>query len=590
MKWNHQCRAAILVVLFAGVFTTFSWRLVHLQVNLHQHYVEKAAGNHLRKEVIHARRGSIRDARGEVLAQNLPVRTVAVDGGLLRELDIVEPVTEILSRHLKMPTEEVRERIDTDRPYVVLQREVPEETANAARLDLRDQGLRGVLFEADHIRIYPNGRMLSHVLGFLNFEREGVLGIERALDNYLRGRDGYRWVEKDRTGRELVPYRGLEKAAENGLDVHLTIDMGLQMLVEKEIATAFEEYTPRSVTIVLADPHTGEILAMANRPDFDPNDPGEAEADHTKNRAILDMVEPGSTFKIVVASAALNEEIVRPESLVFCENGSFHHAGHKLKDHRPYGMLSVMDILVKSSNIGSAKMAMMMGDTKYYEYIRRFGFGDRTGIELPGEIGGMVHPPSKWDRLSITRIPMGHAITTTPLQLVMAMSAVANGGELMLPRVVKRMTDDEGETILQTNPAVIRRVVSEETAAIVRRALEDVTGPRGTARQACIDGYRVAGKTGTAQRVSPNGGYEEGKYVVSFLGYAPAENPRVTCIVIVDDANPKDVPNYGGTVAAPVFSRLMGQALRYLDIPPSIEPMGENEDEKKVAFAGRRSG
>ena len=585
MKWNFQSRAALLVVAFTLVFTAFSWRLIHLQVSRHQHYVEKAAGHHLRKEPIHAQRGTILDARGEVLAQNLPVRTIAVDGWLLDELDQLDPVAGLLAKHLEMPLEAVMERADTERRYVVLKREVPEATANALKLDLRDQDLRGVRFDADSVRIYPNGKMLSHVLGFLNFERQGILGVERAFNDYLKGRDGYRWVEKDRTGRELVPYRGLEKAAEDGLNIHLTIDMGLQMIVENEIQAAYEHYQPRSVSVVLADPHTGEVKAMANRPHFDPNEPGEADTNDTKNRAILDMVEPGSTFKIVVASAALNEEIVRPESLVFCENGRFRYAGHTLKDHRPYGMLSVMDIIVKSSNIGSAKLAMMMGETKYYEYIRRFGFGDRTGVELPGEIGGLVHPPNQWDKLSITRIPMGHAIAATPMQLVMAMSAVANGGELMLPRVVNQTTDGQGETVMRTSPAVIRRVISEESAAIVRRALEDVTGPRGTAKQARVPGYRVAGKTGTAQRVAPQGGYEDGKYVVSFLGYAPTEQTRLTCIVLVDDASTPHGSNYGGTIAAPVFSKIMAKALRYLDVPPSL-PL-ENE-EGKMAINDRR--
>ncbi len=571
MKRRLQLRTFSLVALVTLVFTGFSWRLIHVQVVEHHDFVEKAASHHLRKETIHARRGNIRDARGEVLAQNLPVRTVVADGFLIADGGKLDRTTEVLAAHLGFDPAELRQKIDTTRRYIVLQRETPEADANALRAVLQKEDLRGIRFETDSVRLYPNGSILCHVVGFLNFERQGVLGVERALNDYLDGRDGYRWVEKDRTGRELVPYRGLEKAAENGLDVHLTIDMGLQMIVEKEISAVMEKFQPRSVTILLADVETGEILAMANRPDFDPNEPGEASDDSTKNRAILDMVEPGSTFKIVVTSAALNEAVVRPESLVFCENGRFLHAGHYLKDHRPYGSLSVIDVLVKSSNIGSAKLAMMMGETRYYEYIRRFGFGERTGIELPGEIGGMVHPPSKWDKLSITRIPMGHAITATPLQLVMAMGAVANGGELMLPRTVKRMTKGDGQVVLETHPAVIRRVIGEETAAIVRHALEEVTGPEGTAPAASVEGYRVAGKTGTAQRVSPNGGYEPGKYVVSFLGYAPAEAPRVACIVIVDDATTGEESNYGGTVAAPVFSRVIGQALRYLDVPQSEE-------------------
>jgi len=568
---QYQRRATCLVLLGMLVFTGFSWRLIHLQVAEHALYVERAAQHHLRKETIHARRGAIRDARGEVLAQNRPVRTVAADGYLIREAGNLERTAQLVAWHLGMDYQAVHDRMDTERRYVVLQREVPDEVAYELRQDLIKERLRGLLFEEDDIRIYPNGRMLCHVIGFLNFDREGVSGVERSFNEYLAGNNGYRWVEKDRTGRELVPYRGLEKAAENGVDLHLTIDMGLQMIVEREIDAVVEQYQPRSVTILLTDVHTGEILALANRPDFDPNHPGDFDSEATKNRAIVDMVEPGSTFKIVVTTAALNEGSVRPETMIFCENGRFLYAGRTLRDVRGYGMLSVIDVLVKSSNIGSAKLAMMLGESRYYDYIRRFGFGERTGVELPGEIGAVVHPPSRWDRLSITRIPMGHAVTVTPIQQVMAMAAVANGGELMKPRVVKRMTDERGRALLETRPTSIRRVMTEETALIVQHALEEVTGPRGTARQAQVTGYRVAGKTGTAQRVSPRGGYESGKYVVSFLGYGPAEAPRVACIVLVDDAKTGSDGNYGGLVAAPVFSRVMGQALRYLDVPPSAE-------------------
>jgi len=587
MKWNHQTRAVIVVGVFALALTGFSWRLIHVQVVQHHEFARHAAEHHLRKDIIHARRGSIRDARGEVLAENLPVRTVVADGSLIKNMPAV---AEILSRNLVLPLEEVEGKIQAERRYVIIKREVSEEAVLKIREELILGEHRGVHFENDSIRLYPNGTMMCHILGFMNFERQGVLGVEKSMNDYLSGRDGYRWIERDRTGKELVPYRGLEKAAEDGLTVQLTIDMGLQSIVESEIDTAFANLNPRSITIILADPHTGEIRALANRPQFDPNRPGEANAESQKNRAVLDMVEPGSTFKIVVVSAALNEATVRPETLIFCENGNFSYGGRILKDSRPHGMLSVMDVLVKSSNIGSAKLAMQMGERRFYEYIRRFGFGERTGVELPGEIGGLVHPPSQWDKLSITRIPMGHAICATPLQLVMAMSAIANGGKLMMPRIVRRLTDSSGRTALDLGPAVIREVITPETAHVVQRALQGVTSEGGTARLARVEGYTVAGKTGTAQRVDPNGGYTPNKYVVSFLGYGPAENPALTCMVIIDDASTPQGSNYGGTVAAPIFSQVMGQAMKYLDLVPVLASATDTviPRAKVVSSAGRK--
>jgi len=284
------------------------------------------------------------------------------------------------------------------------------------------------------------------------------------------------------------------------------------------------------------------------------------------------MVEPGSTFKIVVASGALNEGTVNEKSMIFCENGSFAYGGRILRDHHGYGSMSVHDILVKSSNIGSAKMALMMGDDKFYEYVRRFGFGDRTGIELPGEIPGTVHPPHRWDKLTITRMPMGHALAVTPLQIAMGMSVIANNGRLMSPQIVKSVEDSEGRKIVENTPKVVREVVPEATARYVSESLMEVVSERGTARLAHVAGFTVAGKTGTAQKVSPAGGYAPGKYVVSFVGYLPAEDPRFVCLVMIDDATISSGLNYGGTLAAPVFSRIGERAARYLDLIPVLRP------------------
>jgi cell division protein FtsI/penicillin-binding protein 2 len=268
--------------------------------------------------------------------------------------------------------------------------------------------LRGVMCEPEPRRFYPNEDRLGHVLGFLNHEGRGIQGVEMMMEPYLRGEDGFIYTERDRTGREIVAYRGHERPAKHGMTVELTIDMALQDIVERELDAAYHQLNPQMMTAVFVRPRTGEILAMATRPAFNPNKPGEAAIETTKNRAIIDMVEPGSTFKIVVISAALEQKAVTPESMFHCENGSFAYAGKILRDVHGYGSMSVHDIMVKSSNIGCAKIAMHLGADTFYEYIRRFGFGERTGLGLPGEIPGLVRPRHSWTGLSITRVPMGH--------------------------------------------------------------------------------------------------------------------------------------------------------------------------------------
>src|SRR5947207_3062467 len=291
-----------------------------------------------------------------------------------------------------------------------------------------------------------------------------------------------------------------------------------------------------------------------------------------KNRAIIDMMEPGSTFKIVAAAAALNERKLRPDSSIFCENGLWNFGGAALHDHRAFSYLSVRDILIKSSNIGAAKLALTVGEQKFYEYIRRFGFGERTGIELPGEIGGLLRSPQSWSKISITRLPMGHEIGVTPLQMTIAMSVIANGGKLVMPRIVKSITSADGKTVSTLSPVVVRQVISPQTARQIGDALRGVVSDRGTAAAAAVPGFVIAGKTGTAQKVDPKGGYENGKYVVSFAGYLPADHPEVVGLGVVDDAHqaPPEL-NYGGLVAGPIFARIAEKAARYLDLQPEEE-------------------
>jgi len=568
MKWNSRTRCAMVCLGFILLFSLFSFRLIYLQMVKHDEYAGLAAEKHVIKQPIFAERGTILDSNNEVLADNVPVETVVADASRLNN---VEATVSLVSDELKLPRTEVSEKLHSDRRYIVLKREVAKANADSLRQKLRVENLRGIYFEQDATRLYPNGGMLCHVIGFTDFDHKGIQGVEGSLDEYLHGQDGYRYIEHNRAGQEIVLYRGQERAPRNGYQVHLTVDLNLQNIVENEIDAAMHEYSPKKATIILIRPQTGEILAMANRPAFDLNKRSEAKPEEMKNRAICDMMEPGSTFKIVTAAAALNEHKFSLDSYIFCENGLWNYGGTPLHDHAAFKDLSVKDILVKSSNIGAAKMAVTLGDQKFYEYIRRFGFGERTGVELPGEIPGLIRSPSSWSKISITHIPMGHEIGVTPLQMATAMCAIANGGKLMTPRIVKSITTGDGKTISTLKPVVLRQVVSSQTATQIGIALRGVVSDRGTAAAAAVPGFVIAGKTGTAQKVGPHGGYEKGKEVVSFCGYLPADNPQFVGLVVLDDAQTKPEQNYGGTVAGPIFSHIAEKAARYLDLEPHEE-------------------
>ncbi|MBA3652558.1 MAG: penicillin-binding protein 2 [Chthoniobacterales bacterium] len=581
MRWNGRTRCALVCLGFAGLFSLFSFRLVYLQMVRHDYYAALAANKNTSRQAIYAERGAICDTNNEILAQNVPVENVVADASLINDRAALVP---LLAASLKISAAEISEKLGADRRYIVLKRALPEADAVSLGKELSAKKLRGIRFERDLVRLYPNGPMLCHVIGFSDFDHHGIQGVEASMDRYLHGEDGFREIEHDRTGKEIVLYRGTERPPHNGDDVHLTIDLNLQNIVENELDAAMREYTPKKATIILMRPQTGEILAMANRPNFDINERATAQPEQMKNRAVIDMMEPGSTFKIVTVSAALNEHKVTLDTPIFCENGPWRYGGRYLHDHKYYGEIPVQDVLVKSSNIGAAKIALMLGDQKFYEYIRAFGFGDRTGIELPGEIGGMVHSPRSWSKISITRIPMGHEVAVTPLQMLLAMATVANGGKLVAPRIVKSIVDEKGEVKSRLQPAVVRQVISREAAEQVALALRGVVSARGTAVEAAVPGFTISGKTGTAQKVDPKGGYEKGKEIVSFTGFLPSEDPAFVGLVVLDDAHTKTAEeNYGGKVAGPIFARVAEKAARYLDLEPH-EEVGKQETVGRVAL------
>jgi len=464
----------------------------------------------------------------------------------------------------------------------------------------------GIFAEDDQVRIYPNYNLAAHVIGYVGILAKptnapaqtddaskgtnrpaskasavasdrvdmeiGLNGIELTFNSKLTGTPGWRRTEQDSRHREIMTFREQDVAPRNGLNVVLTLDSGIQNIVEKELANGTNRFQPISISCVVVRPKTGEILAMATLPTYNPNNPGTNGMDAMRNRVICDISEPGSTFKIVPISAALNERLVSLNTVFFCENGHFGYAGKTLHDdHGGFGNLTVAEIIMHSSNIGAAKNGLLLGEERLYNYIRRYNLGMRTGIPLPGEQGGIVYPPKKWSKVSIVQIPMGHGIAVTPLQTLMAMSSIANGGVLMKPMLIDRLVDEEGNIAAKYQPQVVGRVISEETAKQMVSALKLVVTAKGTAPAAALEHYTVAGKTGTAYKVED--GHYVHKYFSSFIGFLPADNPEICISVVLDE--PRENSFYGGKTAGPVFHAIAEQAANYLNIKPDIEPDAE---------------
>jgi len=608
----HLRRLLVFAILTGMAMAGLCVRLYVLQVVRHDHYKEIVGDNTQRTFLKQPRRGDILDADGHMLATSLPVKRVLADPSLIQpyQAEVARAVAPLLSMseaellHALRPLRTNELGVVHTNKFVDLKRKVThdqwmqvtqaiaevsfnvDETllARKERMFFRNLRRKGIYAEDDFQRIYPSGRLASHVLGYVQeaervltnsaarvstVEMNGIYGIEHWLDSKLRGTRGWRVTETDRRQREIVVFREQDVEPRPGLNVTLTIDMFIQNVVEEQLAEAMKKFNTKSVCGIVVRPRTGEILALANLPDFDPNLPGQSDDLSRKNRAIADMHEPGSTFKIVVVSAALNEQTVTPNDVFFCENGRWMFKGRPLHDHdNGYGNLTVEGIITKSSNIGSAKIAVYrLGEEKLFDYMTRFGFGQPTGITLDGEIRGWVKPWQKWDGLAVSRIPMGHAITTTPLQMVMAMSAIANEGRLMRPMLIDSLRGPDGEIFAKFHPQVVRQAVSPRAAKQMVSALKTVTGKDGTAQKAALDHYTVAGKTGTAQVPGGKAGYLPHKYVSSFIGFFPADNPEVCISVLLEEPDIKK-GYYGGQTAAPYFKAIAEQVANYLKIKP----------------------
>jgi cell division protein FtsI/penicillin-binding protein 2 len=477
---------------------------------------------------------------------------------------------------------------DGNRPirWAKLSEQVPESVyAQVAKL-----GIRGVYGSRVYRRDYPHNEMAAHVIGYVDREERPVTGIEHYADFYLRGENGWLESEKDGKSHELAQFRTREAPPSDGYSVSLTIDATIQRMAEDELAAIAEKYDPEKATIIVSDPQTGFILALANYPSFDLNAYNKlsrADQRRMRNTAVADEYEPGSVFKIVAASAALNEGLVTPRTEFDCTLEKIEYKGivrglprENVGDNFDHP-LSVSEIISHSSNKGAAQLAMLLGDERFYEYARAFGFGQRTGFPVGGEIPGNLKPPSKWDSLTITRMPMGQSVTATALQMQQAMGVIASGGLLLKPQIINGIDDSHGVFVYKFLKNPVRRVISDATARTVAKMLTGVVSKGGTAPLAAIPGFECAGKTGTAQKLLPvelpNGQtairYSASHHVASFIGFFPASRPQIEIAVIIDDADarcPGGVA-YGATVAAPVFKHLGERIIPYRDIRPTID-------------------
>ncbi|MGQ0694770.1 MAG: peptidoglycan D,D-transpeptidase FtsI family protein [Nitrospiraceae bacterium] len=554
-------RYVVLLLLLCGFGVVLS-RLVALHVLQAAELTVKADRQHQKSVSLEGARGTIVDRHGKVLAMNMEVPSVF---GVPTALDSPAKTARQLSPLLHVRTAELEQKLRQDRGFVWLARKLDPEQGR--RLEHLSMDGIGVVMERR--RFYPKGPLLSHVLGFAGMDGEGLEGLERRYESLLHGEKRVTILQRDALGRTVFPKGLAEESPAPGHSLVLTIDEVIQYMTEKELEDAVTRTQAKSGTMIVLDPRTGALLALAISPRFDPNAVAALEPDRWRNRAITDAYEPGSAMKAIVAAAAIEERVMEPNTMVFGENGRMTVAKTVIHDHEKLGWVSFAQVIQRSSNIGAAKTGMVLGDQRLYRYLHAFGFGQRTDIDLPGEAGGLVKNPRDWDRRSLASISIGQEIGVTPIQMVSAVGALANEGVLMKPYVVSEIRDAQGRMVKQTRPQVKRRVVSPATARSVTRILEGVVTD-GTGGKAAIPGFRVAGKTGTAQKIDPRtGSYSASQFVGSFVGFAPADNPRLAMIVVLDEPLGEA---WGGTVAAPVFKRVGEQVLNYLGVSAS-EPV-----------------
>jgi len=559
----RQDRVHVRLLVIAGV--AFLWmgavfgRLTYLQLFRHSDYLARALRQQQRSFEITPERGAIYERNGRPLAMS-----ISVDSAFAVPSEIADEnlAARLLSGVVNKPQEEIEARLESSRSFAWIARKLPPEKADA----ISKLNLKGIYLQKENQRFYPKRDLAAHVLGFVDLDEKGLMGIERELDSQIRGKSERIVVMADARQRW---FDGGEAQRERGASVVLTLDEKIQYTAERELAAAIAKTHSAAGTVIVMNPNTGEILALANWPKFNPNKASDAPSETWMNRAVSAIYEPGSTFKLITLAAAFDQGITRPDEVFDCENGQVYISGHRIRDHKPFGLLTVSDILAKSSDVGAIKIALRLGAPKFYDYIRAFGFGTTTGVELPYESRGRVARLEDWKPISVGSISMGQEIGVTPLQLISAVSAIANGGLLYKPQIVAELR--RGEKVLPPEEPLAaaepKRAIRPETAATLRQLMEGVV-LHGTGPLAHLDGWTSAGKTGTAQKIDPTTGrYSPTQYIASFTGFAPINNPAVTILVSLD--SPVGL-HEGGDVAAPVFKRIAEQVLAYLDVPRDV--------------------
>jgi len=548
-------------------------RVSYLQLFCYGEYFARAQRQQQRTFEISPKRGQILDRKGRELAVSLPMDSVFADPA---DLSDAEMVARLLSRVLDVPADELETKIRDAHTPVRLAKKLSPETVER----INAMNLRGVFFQKENRRVYPQRELAAHVLGFVDVDEKGLGGIEHSLDKLIRGRPGRVMVMAD--GRRHW-YDRREAAADPGASVVLSIDETIQYIAEKELTRAIEQTHAKNGVVVVQDPNSGELLAVANWPTFDPNSAGAYPDEVRMDRAVTAAYEPGSTFKLITLAGAIENGITNPNELIDCQMGTILVAGRLIHDHKPFGILSLRDVLTQSSDVGTIKIALRLGGPKFYDVIRDFAIGQSTGIELPGENRGLLRPIENWSANSIGSLAMGQEVSATPVQMVSAVSAIANGGLLYRSRVVHEIRGD-APGALRTHPAPTQATDSR-TAATIREMMESVI-LNGTGKPAKLNGYTAAGKSGTAQKIDPaTGHYSKNQYVASFVGFAPVNEPVLTILVALD--SPIGA-HFGGDVGGPVFKHIAEQALAYLDVPHDVPVPSDVETAKNLRRAPRQ--
>ncbi|MDD5561185.1 MAG: penicillin-binding transpeptidase domain-containing protein [Candidatus Omnitrophica bacterium] len=560
---NYRRRSeAVFLVFFISLLLCVG-RLLFIQFFRSNYLSSIARKQHNQFVELEPRRGTIYDYNLKAQAFNLSMDSLYAEPNAIKDAD-KDKIIEKLSPIIGADSDYLRERLYRKKAFIWLARKLTADKSEA----IRALKIKGLGFIKETKRIYPNGYLASHIIGFSGMDNVGLEGVERDFDNYLKGDAGWAIFLRDARQKKLDIWEKMVLPVD-GLDLVLTIDEVIQYIAERELDKAFKNFHAKGASIIVMDPHTGRILAMASRPNYDLNNYSSVNREAMRNRSICDLFEPGSVFKIVTASAALEEKKVTEEDKIFCENGAYRVGGHILHDHRPHGTLTFRQVIEESSNIGTVKVAQLLGPDTVYRYLKDFGFGSKLGIDISGEISGMIKAPRAWSKTSISAIPIGQEVGVTALQLVSAISVIANGGQLMRPYIIDSIRDKQGRVIKQNKPVLIRKVISVDTAMRIRKILTGAV-EEGTGKLAKVSGFSAAGKTGTAQKLEPNGTYSHSKFIASFIGFAPAEEPLLAIVVTVDEPYPY---YFGGVVAAPVFQKVAGDAIRYIkgnEIPVGV--------------------